>query len=191
MEGVDLVARSGARTAEEFSESIIRELEGTDFCHCPLETPCVIHNGSSQRGSFVYNYLCGRCFKDATVRVAAHRQVKEACKHPPKIRPGWADTYYRASTDPKEPDHPLPRDPHLANGLFKLDGKQFLPSTPFKDSHGRVCANEKPTMTIRCATRGARFAPYVGGATGASSSSAVAHGEGAARRGPRLLKLSP
>ena len=180
---------------------IRRELADMDMCHCPIETPCVTNNGAQQRGTFVYKYLCGRCLKDATVRIAANLQAKEARKHPPKTKPGWEDTYYRASKDPTEPDYPLPKDPHLANGLFRLDGKKSLPCSPFKDLSGRVCADGKPTMTIRCVTTRARFAPYVArpgrggpGAVGTTGASSVAESERAkwaARREPKLLKMSP
>ena len=188
------MARSGAKDAAEFEEMILRELcDYKGMCHCPLETPCITTRSVKERGTFVYKYSCSRCAYDATVRTTADMQGKEACKHPPKNRPGWENTYYRASKDPKEPEYPLPKDPHLQNGLFRVDGKKFLPSTPFKDLHGTVRADGGPIMTTRCVTTGARFAPYVArpghGGPGGDDKAGASPAE--ARRVRRLPKMSP
>ena len=162
MEGVDLVARSGASTAEEFEESICRELSTYEnLCHCPLKTPLMIGRCIKERGEFVYKYRCSLCAMDATIRLDANCQIKEACRHPPKLHPGWVDVRYRASKGPEEAEYSLPKDPHLENSLFRLDGRRLLPVSPFKAFNGKAFLAAGPIMTVCRTYTDARFAPYI------------------------------
>ena len=132
-----------------------------NLCHCPFTTPFITTRCVRERGSLVYKYQCCLCVQDATIRVTANLQRKEACRHPPKTTPGWKDTHYRPSTDPTESEYPLPTDPHLENRLFNLDGRRTLPISPLKDLNGTAHTAGGPIMTIRSTSTGARFAPYV------------------------------
>ena len=162
MEGIDLVARSGTSSAVEFEESICLELSAREnFCHCPLKTPFIIARCIKERGEFVYKYRCSLCALDATIRVNANCQLKEACRHPPKLHPGWIDARYRVSKDPEEAEYSLPKDPHLESSPFRLDGRRLLPVSPFKAFNGKAFLAAGPIMTVCRRYTGARFAPYV------------------------------